>query len=178
MKVVFLDIDGVLVTLGKDGFANPNKVFEAFGRDLRPHEHMHPDAIEQLNILTAYEGVQVVLSSSWRTMYGVEDTETVMRVQGYKGPSFLGRTDSPFVIREAVPGDSSYGYSGKVYSRRGHEIQKWLDDWKGDPVENFVILDDDADMVHLMDKLVLCGSSRGLTERKRIKAERQLGIES
>jgi len=47
---------------------------------------------------------------------------------------------------------------------RGHEIQQWLDDWSGDKITNFVILDDDDDMEHLSDFLVLTSESKGIQD--------------
>jgi hypothetical protein len=44
---------------------------------------------------------------------------------------------------------------------RGKEIQQWIDEnnYEGD----FIIVDDDNDMCHLMDRLVLCDTFVGFT---------------
>jgi hypothetical protein len=49
-----------------------------------------------------------------------------------------------------------------IATERGEEIQAWLDENPG--VDRFVILDDAADMAHLVGHLVQTDSSVGLTE--------------
>ena len=51
---------------------------------------------------------------------------------------------------------------GPRETQRGTEIQAWLDAWRGEPVESFVILDDEGDMAHLLPRLVQTGWSTGL----------------
>ena len=53
-------------------------------------------------------------------------------------------------------------------SQRGDEIQHWLD--HNDPLESFVILDDDEDMKHLLPNLILSNFDDGLTEEQANKA--------
>ena len=46
---------------------------------------------------------------------------------------------------------------------RGNEIQQWLDIHKEYDVEDFIILDDDSDMEHLIDHLIQTDSILGIT---------------
>jgi hypothetical protein len=48
---------------------------------------------------------------------------------------------------------------------RGHEIQAWLDTHPDLNVTSFVIIDDDADMAHLLHRLVAVEFETGLTEQ-------------
>lgn len=132
MKVLFLDIDGVLnwekTTHKVDGWRGLC--------DIR---------IERLNkIFLAVPEVQVVLSSSWRDMIGLYQTRGELLKRGYKGPDFHSATISSAVINE-----------------RGGEIKDWFfrhdmkveefakrenpPRWAPKPVTNFVILDDDRE---------------------------------
>lgn len=137
MKVIFLDIDGVLVTL---------RSF-AMGRS-GLHAKADPDTVAALNTIIEATGASIVISSTWRL-----------------GRGGVGR------MRDTL---KLWGCTGKVVDRtpdlprpreRGDEIQQWLDRreaQRGD-VESFVILDDDADMAHLMPLLVQTEFERGLT---------------
>ena len=58
----------------------------------------------------------------------------------------------------------------KLHVRRGLEIQKWLDDNPQGENVVFVILDDDSDMEHLMDRLVQTDHEFGLTQEDAGKA--------
>ena len=57
---------------------------------------------------------------------------------------------------------------------RGNEIKQWLDNWQGDKVENFIILDDDNDMTPYMNKLIQTSWYTGLSERDVEKAIKML----
>src|SRR5579859_944750 len=132
MKIVFLDIDGVL-----------NNEATKFGRKFdRP-------CVRWLNYITTASGAQIVVSSTWRGM-GLMEIRAVLSENGVTGK-----------VHSLTPDLSR---RGKVYVsvERGLEIQAWLD--KHPRVEYFVILDDDADMAHLVDRLVQTKSLAGLTE--------------
>ena len=122
MKVLFLDIDGVL---------NSNQYFKSKTFDNReaemgyPYSHFDTVAIHRLNKITDATGVKIVLSTSWR---GMSDTVEVLYSVGLKG-NIIGSTPYLDLIPKA---------------RRGDEIQKWLDTHE---VEDYVILDDDPDML-------------------------------
>ena len=53
-----------------------------------------------------------------------------------------------------------------TYERhRGTEIDMWLKKWNGEPIESFVILDDDIDMKPYMDKLIHTSWKTGLCKK-------------
>lgn len=139
MKVVFLDIDGVLnshayvIRLQAQG----QKVGGLLGID--------PVAVAHLNRLVD-AGATFVLSSTWRFSHTPERMTKVLQATGFRG-RVISATPR---LNESMA--------------RGKEIQMWLDDWKGDPVESFVILDDDSDMHHLMPRLVKTSFTAGLLD--------------
>lgn len=149
MKVIFLDIDGVLncrttttriAYNGFDGFVG-----------------IDPALVKNLNKLVEATKAEIVLSSTWREVYGLENTEKEMRLRGYSGPKLIGKTPA------------------LSFMSRGFEIQAWLDGEMrrnvfSDPnyKPTFVILDDnDMGRDHpLNSKLVRTNENVGLTEEK------------
>ena len=137
MKVIFLDIDGVL---------NNSKTWGN-----RPPHSMPFDkgCIEVFNALVDTAGANIVISSSWRNLYSFDELINILRSAGVKG-DIIDKTPN---IR----------YSG---ARRGDEILRWLDrasEEQGKKITQFVILDDETDMSYLIDHLVKCDNDIGIT---------------
>lgn len=134
MKVIFLDIDGVLNNYS-------TKI------DLR----WEPSLVEILNRIIKETGAKVVLSSTWRR---IESNRNIIK------------NDMKIDFIDVTP---------KRWKERGHEIQEWLD--KNPVVERFIILDDDADMVHLMSHLLQTDGEFGLTDEIADEAIKKLNEE-
>lgn len=118
MKVLFLDIDGVLVT----------KRFWNFTGE--PHRDMFghvfdPITVRNLERVIAETGAKIVISSTWK-FSGEDIMKDMWRLRKLPG-EMIGVTPN-------VP--SRHGID------RGPEIQAWLD---ANKVDNFAIVDDDAD---------------------------------
>jgi hypothetical protein len=138
MRVIFLDIDGVLNSLN-------------YEREIQNHPatsddyynwNMDQRAVRRLNRIVEKTGAVVVVSSAWRTDMG--SVYNHLEAHGFTG-KIVGST--PVLHRVGgVP--------------RGDEIQMWLDEH--DAVEAFVILDDYADMGALLPKLVKTDPWHGL----------------
>jgi hypothetical protein len=135
VKIIFLDFDGVMNT---PGFIHNS----AAGYLEDPIDTPHVDA---LNAVVDATGARVVISSSWRLFWNPARCTAALRRKGFRGV-VIGMTP-----RVADRGDS-----------RGHEIQQWIDESR-EKVESFVILDDDSDMEHLIERLVQTDGSKGLT---------------
>lgn len=125
MKVVFLDIDGVMVT------------GETVGQHVAVEgHHFNPFAkgpVYQLNRILRETGAHIVVSSSWRCDGPRWDALLFHFTQQGVEQRPIGRTPDlnrrrPSGIFEAV--------------QRGEEIKAWL----AHDVEAFVALDDDSDM--------------------------------
>lgn len=133
MKVVFLDIDGVLV--------NRASLIKASGLKATAD----PQCVAALNKITDTTGAAIVVSSTWRLL-GLDAIRAKLNEWG---------------VKAAV-----LDITGDLYTSRGVEIVDWMCRWKsaGNEIDDFVILDDDADMGHLIGHLVRTRFERGLTE--------------
>jgi hypothetical protein len=85
-----------------------------------------PVRVGMVKRLCEEAGAEIVVSSSWRAP-SLESTKGVLAEAGAKS---LG----PFII----------GQTPRMVGKRGHEIAAWL---KDNPVDAYVILDDDSDML-------------------------------
>ena len=134
MKVIFLDIDGVL---------NSTKTSQAMGgypQELYEREAFDWMAIRLLQRLADSSGVQFVLSSAWRLYFSFEDVAKAF--------------DLPII--GATPSSSADG------TERGYEIRDWLT--VHPEVDAYVILDDDPDMLEeQMSNFVKTDTNEGMS---------------
>jgi hypothetical protein len=152
MKIVFLDIDGVL---------NSNDWYVRRSTEVKmddiaaqyPFYEFDPDAVKRLNRLTDLTGAKIVVSSTWRHGRDVDQLKLLFSQVGITG-EVIDRTPSMH-----ISGKES-GYTVP----RGCEIDKWLDDhdfqrinWSKErqqeyldksQIQNYIILDDDSDMLY------------------------------
>jgi hypothetical protein len=163
ISVVFLDLDGVLnsskhlKSIKSDD--TPNPVEFEFACDLEPlfeipcHRSVilnsilsiDAKAVKVLNEILAKSGAKVVVSSSWRYSHPLEVLRRMLEFRGFQGE----------LIDMTATDLDRWGNTC-----RGHEIQDWMD---RNPVDHFVILDDDEDMDYLKDHLVRTAYAEGLT---------------
>ena len=146
MKIVFLDIDGVL---------NSSKNYSEWSRARQENNVPHSDSyaynellfdkdnVAMLNQITAsHPDIKIVVSSSWRNHYNGKN----------KNPSFdeLITLLKKVGVQAEIIGKTPNHLSTRMSQRtsRGTEIQTWLVESaiKGDEITSFVILDDDDDM--------------------------------
>ena len=142
MKVLFLDIDGPLVTVGSMIHTNRQKLLGL--TDKLSHKAFDPIAASNLQyILEEVPGIEIVISSTWRKLYTLEALQEIFSEYNIS-PSFI------------------VGVTPVLESRyRGQEIELYL---KHNPeITNFVIIDDDSDMEPYMDRLVKVDGKNGLT---------------
>ena len=168
MKIVFLDIDGVVNHrgyLGRGERKDPPTEAEA---EIAPRirdavswecyrldsvmldlRSIDPTRVVLVQQLIAMTGAKVVISSSWRHGQTVEGMRLLLAHHGLDAESVIGMTPTTVLLPD-----------GKI-AERGHEIQAWLD--AHPDVESFVILDDDRDMAHLSDRHVKTDNHVGIT---------------
>lgn len=147
MKIIFLDIDGVLNT------TSTTEMFEEY-------TFVEDEKVQLLKQLVTRTGAKIVFSSSWRYGWWAErvvnptssDLSSIRLFQALKqklseyGLELLDHTDE----------------SGN----RGQEIDWWLESWDGETIENFVILDD-MHLSYLLphtSHVVSTSLSKGLTQ--------------
>lgn len=136
MKVIFLDIDGVLNCATTK-------------RRLRGSPFVDEDKLLLLKDLVEKTGAELVLSSTWRLGLLYPDVA-----------AFAVDTDA-LVDELHKYSLSLYDHTPRLSDRqRGYEIAAWLE--KNPDVEKFIILDDDSDMAHLKAHLVQTSWLAGL----------------
>lgn len=126
MKVLFLDLDGVLNSTRwagsrpVRGFIPPSTAREAIEED-----RLDPACVARLQRIVVMSGASIVLSSSWRHRMPVGELVELFRRLGFPAAPVVGLTPS-------LPGP------------RGREVRAWMQGC-AEPVTSYVCLDDDAD---------------------------------
>ena len=133
-KVIFLDIDGVLI----------NRAALMARRANQGKWQADPQCVEELNRIVKTTGAKIVVSSTWR-FEGFDRIREILQDWGVCA-EVIGVT--PDFTRK------------KTSESRGQEIAHWLRD---NPADRIVIIDDDSDMDHLIDQLVNTQFEIGLT---------------
>lgn len=129
MVIVFLDFDGVLNTRSSvhDGV------------------HLESDKVVILNKICKIIKAKIVISSSWRIIYTLDEIRLLLERTGLKGTDVIGVTP--------VSEDDF----------RGDEIKTWLEN---NPVDRYVIIDDTDAFHHYQKKVhIQCDPYVGLTEK-------------
>lgn len=137
MKIIFLDIDGVLNS--SDTFIKSKKMWETTGN--WPLE-IDEFRIEYLKQIIDETGAKVVLSSSWRKDF--EMINNMVEPKNEKGLEFQNILKKYNI--------ELYDILGKQYKKtRGDLITKWLSE-HGE-VESFIIIDDETtELIGFIDK--------------------------
>ncbi len=140
MKAIFLDIDGVLNSeeyshrwhkenLGQKGY----------------HIWVDKEAVNRLMGLIQKTGCYIILSSSWRR-YNLHDT--ILKLAEYPGLERI----LPYLVG-ITPHRWYHGCRGDEIKRLMDEWESWIkqglvsERFKGEKIDNYVILDDDNDML-------------------------------
>lgn len=164
-KLIFLDIDGVVNTLMIDTkpFDYPNRQsIERDGGFYYDLCHGSDDrvsnyqAVMWLNKLCKETKAKIVISSTWRYSYSCEEIKNCLVNSGLLPEiEIIGQTPD---LR----------YRNEFF--RGDEIKMYLKEWYPEGWPAFVILDDDADMLDLIDHLVQTHTDRGFGYPDYLKA--------
>jgi hypothetical protein len=139
LKIIFLDIDGVL---NSDHYIAEREASPT--AELWTSADLDPTAIRALNAIIVRTGAKVVVSSSWRHHHTLDELTTILRERGFVGD-----------LIDATP--RMYGES------RGTEIRTWIR-VQGVADLSIVVLDDEPPTAELDPRWVRTDPSRGLTE--------------
>jgi len=126
VRVIFLDFDGVIVPFAKKYQKRRPALVSA-------------EAVTCLNAVIKETGAKLVITSSWRKFAPIEKLDECVKKWGVVG-DVVGKTVS-------------------LNKSRGKEIADWLQGAPEffhllDPIESYVILDDEEDMDPVKDHLV------------------------
>lgn len=132
MKIIFLDIDG---TLNNAEFYN-RKAASDFESINHPYNEFDPNSIDKLNWLVNETGAKVVITSTWRLGYTLEQLQQLFFKLGFKG-EIISMTG--IGCRECVRGNEIFTWIKNNQELLGYESYFEYD--------KYVILDDDSDML-------------------------------
>ena len=165
MKVLFLDIDGVLNSHNWFGYRlycikndMHDRVLNFVNTNDERIKHklsmIDDRAIANLNRIIEETGCKVVLSSSWRSCVEAENTltEYILKLKGFN-----------YELYDVTPRILAKAFG----TQRGEEIQLWMDkESEKNEIESFVILDDDYDMLpEQMNNFIQIDGQVGLTDK-------------
>lgn len=165
MKVLFLDIDGVLNSQNWFGYMQYCIKNDMYDRVLNfteiNDEHIKRKlsmiddrAIANLNRIVEETGCKVVLSSSWRSSRESDNAfiEYIFKLKGFK-----------YELYDVTPRI----WAKEFGTQRGEEIKVWMDkESENNEIGSFVILDDDSDMLpEQMNNFVHVDGQVGLVDK-------------
>ncbi len=148
MKIIFLDIDGVIATSSCYGVGKNNK-WDAYMFDMK--------AVSTLNFILQETGAEIILSSDWRHTYTLQEMREIFCHNNViRGP--IGFT----------PRSSTYT-GNNLENGRADEIEHWIKThaWKGDI--KWVAVDDLNMDERLYPNFVLCPREQEGIKRQGIK---------
>jgi hypothetical protein len=154
-KIIFLDIDGVLVTSAD--------VRKNYLPDL--NHGFSQECVKNLDWLVEKNDAKIIISSSWR--HGdLKYIQDIFKVRGFK--------NWKKIIGETERGRCTTFAGGAVYSYcpRGVEIKHWLEN---NDYDSYVIFDDDLDMlIEQQNNFINTDFLVGLTMEQAILAQQIL----
>lgn len=151
MKIIFLDIDGVLNYWGCKSL-------------LHGILFVDDKKLKLLKQIVDATDAKIVLSSTWR-FGSYPETYNSIAEQDYNNLKEK-LTEYGFTIFDCTPLSKS-GY-------RGIEIAEWLEVHKDYDIESFIVLDDDCDMKPVGSRLIQTSFTKGLCENHVQKAIKML----
>lgn len=174
MKVVFLDIDGVL---------NSEKWHRYLHDNVDPHEwsaqypfyEIDPESVKWLNYVTDQTGAKIVVSSAWRLGRTIEELTGILQKCGVTGeiiditPHMQFTRATPDTVPRGCEIDYWLSTKGFVRINWSKDTQKEYEEKA--QVKNYVIFDDDSDIMYdQREHFVKCPAFTGLTEIEAKKA--------
>jgi hypothetical protein len=148
MRIVFLDIDGVLNSDLWD-MTKTNKA------DDFPNDQFDPKAVALFNDLIKTIDAQIVLTSTWRLIYDIEQINTIFKQVG--------------IHREVLDYTPNLN-AGNGHLVRGNEVLRWCIDNKQNikiphlTYKDYLILDDNPDyLLSQADRFIRTDKRTGLT---------------
>lgn len=138
MQLIFLDIDGVL-----------NNQIHLVPSNKHEDLEFDPSAIMNLKLVLTETKAKIVISSTWRLGRSIDELNELFK---------------HYEINDVIIGKTPV-LERTTYGERGLEIQSWIDNNRDKyKIGSFIIIDDDNDMNHLIDRLIYVDRYYGLRE--------------
>jgi len=150
-KVIFLDIDGVMVT--RSSVRRRDVINGQY------HSSADPRCVKNLNWLIDKTKAKIVISSAWRYI-GLQEMRIILQFWGVDADVIDVTPRSHELTQKRY---NSKEWKAITDPKRGDEIAWWIS--RNQP-EAFVIIDDDADMCSLLPYLVQTKFKFGLTKER------------
>ena len=163
MKVIFLDIDGVL---NSDAYAV--RYQEEILREKGYHIFVDPEAVNRVKKICDETGAKIILSSSWR-MFDLKNTLKDLNIYRDLKPII----DYIIGITPRLNCDRRGTEINYVIPRVDECVEKGLiaEQYKGEKIDFYIIIDDDDDMIGFQhDLLIQTDYMVGLTDDDTDKA--------
>lgn len=135
MKVIFLDIDGVLNTKWWYTQMDRNTPRDKYGYAF------DPNAVANLQKIIDETGADIVISSSWKS-FGLAELEEMWQDRALPG-KLIGITPNSVSDEMLLTADLDHM---ELFSIRGMEIKEWMTK-HGKRVSHYVIIDDMDNML-------------------------------
>jgi hypothetical protein len=165
MKVIFLDIDGVLNS-GRSVIAFAYKAKEETNEPYGVRfakATVDPVSVGLLNRVLRDFDAKIVLSSTHRSHF--DEPNKLQKIQEYL--TSLG-----------VEGDRCIGFTPSLHTIRGIEIQAWINNNPRHQIKNMIILDDSSDFLPSQKEFhVHCEGGNGISEENYHQMTRLFGRE-
>jgi hypothetical protein len=145
-NVIFLDIDGPLCT--------PRACLAVGNTNM--YSYLDPIACLLVKKLCEECNAKIVISSAWRQEYNQEAMRAILNANCPRLGEYIWRSNVWWKTRDYV-----HTAEWQQTTDRGREIQNWITLHETE-FNNFVILDDMADMRPLQDSLVKCDCYDGM----------------
>lgn len=150
MKVIFLDIDGVL---NHDNYYGTDE-FMLHDR-FKPNSQICRDTVQLLNHFIEDTKCKVVITSTWRLGRTITELQKLLDNKGFTG-IVVGKTENLSRMHHTI-------------MCRGKEIQKYLND--NPDITQCVIFEDDMDdMIEVLSHTIFVNPTTGLTQESLVKA--------
>lgn len=163
MRIIFLDIDGVLCT-GRAMIGRP--IGHVGGK------YFDPIAMQILNRICKETEAEVVVSSTWRFDNSCRE---ILRCVGFSG-KFFGNTDQSWRTPYNPQGSRGKQIEAWIIMNYRDNFQGWTDTSQIEELE-YVILDDDSDMLeHQLPRFVKIDHDVGLNVKDYFKIKELFGI--
>lgn len=150
MKIIFLDFDGVLNSeqwmVSRFEKVDMHTISAQY-----PFYEIDPEAVAQLNRVIETTGAKVVVSSTWRLGRTPEQLTQILAHHAFKGeiidttPHFYVKSHNYTVPRGC---EIEWWLKEKKFQRINWSIEKQREYEEKSEVKNYIILDDDSDLLY------------------------------